>query len=116
MEYSENRLADYSDDSSIGRGSVDVPFLLLVLLLLTIGVVMVLSASFARAYYSAATKHTATFYFTRQLFFAVTGVAIMLLASRFPIGFYRRFAGGYLKEVFLSCVNCSVSFCPCCCA
>ena len=93
MEYNDNRLADYSDDSSIGRGSVDVPFLLLVLLLLTIGVVMVLSASFARAYYSAATKHTATYYFTRQLFFAVTGVAIMLLASRFPIGFYRRFAG-----------------------
>ena len=93
MEYSDNRLADYSDDSSIGRGSIDVPFLLLVLLLLTIGVVMVLSASFARAYYSSATKHTATFYFTRQLFFAVTGVAIMLVASRFPIGFYRRFAG-----------------------
>ena len=92
MEYSDSRLADYSEDSSIGRGSIDVPFLLLVLLLLTIGVVMVLSASFARAYYSAATKHTATFYFTRQLFFAVTGVAIMLLASRFPIGFYRRFA------------------------
>ena len=93
MEYSENRLADYSEDSAIGRGSIDVPFLLLVLLLLTIGVVMVLSASFARAYYSAATKHTSTYYFTRQLFFAVTGVAIMLLASRFPIGFYRRFSG-----------------------
>ncbi len=92
-EYSDNRLADYSDDARIGRGSIDVPFLLLVLLLLVIGVVMVLSASFARAYYSAATKHTATFYFTRQLFFAVTGVAIMLLASRFPIGFYRRFSG-----------------------
>ena len=56
MEYSDNRLADYSEDSSIGRGSIDVPFLLLVLLLLTIGVVMVLSASFARAYYSSATK------------------------------------------------------------
>ena len=93
MEYSDNRLADYSDDSGIGRGSVDVPFLLLVLLLLTIGVVMVLSASFARAYYSSVTNHTATYYFTRQLFFAVTGVAIMLVASRFPIGFYRRFAG-----------------------
>lgn len=93
MEYSENRLADYSDDSSIGRGSIDVPFLLLVLLLLTIGVVMVLSASFARAYYSAVTKHNPTYYFTRQLFFAVTGVAIMLLASRFPINFYRRFSG-----------------------
>ncbi len=93
MEYTKDRLADYSGDSHIGRGSIDVPFLLLVLLLLAIGVVMVLSASFARAYYSTATKHTATFYFTRQLFFAVTGVAIMLLASRFPIGFYRRFSG-----------------------
>ena len=93
MEYSENRLADYRSDSGIGRGSPDVPFLLIVLLLLTVGVVMVLSASFARAYYSAATKHNATFYFTRQLFFAVTGVAIMLVASRFPINFYRRFSG-----------------------
>ncbi len=92
-EYSDNRLADYSGDARIGRGSIDVPFLLLVLLLLVIGVVMVLSASFARAYYSPTTKHTATFFFTRQLFFAVTGVAIMLLASRFPIGFYRRFSG-----------------------
>lgn len=92
-EYSDNRLADYSGDARIGRGSIDVPFLLLVLLLLVIGVVMVLSASFARAYYSSTTKHTATFFFTRQLFFAVTGVAIMLLASRFPIGFYRRFSG-----------------------
>ena len=93
MEYTKDRLADYSGDVRIGRGSIDVPFLMLVLLLLVIGVVMVLSASFARAYYSSATKHTATFYFTRQLFFAVTGVAIMLLASRFPIGFYRRFSG-----------------------
>ena len=93
MDYSENRLADYRSDSGIGRGSLDVPFLLIVLLLLTVGVVMVLSASFARAYYSAATKHNATFYFTRQLFFAVTGVAIMLVASRFPINFYRRFSG-----------------------
>ena len=93
MDYSDNRLADYRGDSHIGRGALDVPFLLIVLLLLAIGVVMVLSASFARAYYSSVSNHSATFYFTRQLFFAVTGVAIMLLASRFPIGFYRRFSG-----------------------
>ena len=92
MDYSERRLADYRDDSSISRGSLDVPFLLLTLLLLVIGVVMVLSASFARAYYSSTTNHTATYFFTRQLIFAVTGVAIMIVASRFPIGFYRRFA------------------------
>lgn len=93
MDYSENRIVDYTDDSGIGRGSIDVPFLLLTLLLLTIGVVMVLSASFARAYYSAASKHNPAYYFTRQLGFAVFGVAAMLFASRFPIGFYRKFSG-----------------------
>ena len=93
MDYSQNRIADYTDDSSISRGSIDVPFLLLTLLLLVIGVIMVLSASFARAYYSEATHHTATYYFTRQLFFAASGIGIMLFASRFPISFYRRFSG-----------------------
>ena len=93
MDYSENRIVDYTGDSTIGRGAMDVPFLLLTLLLLVIGVVMVLSASFARAYYSESTNHTATYYFSRQLFFALTGIAIMIVASRFPIGFYRRFSG-----------------------
>ena len=93
MDYTESRIADYTDDSSISRGSIDVPFLLLTLLLLTIGVVMVLSASFARAYYSESTHHTATYFFSRQLIFAITGIAIMIVASRFPIGFYRRFSG-----------------------
>ena len=92
MNYPERRLDDYTEDTAPGRGSVDVPFLLLTLLLLTIGVVMVLSASFARAYYSASTNHTATYYFTRQLVFALAGVGIMLVASRFPVGFYRRIA------------------------
>ena len=92
MDYSENRIADYTGDASFARGGIDVPFLLLTMLLLTIGVVMVLSASFARAYYSESTNHTATYFFSRQLIFAVTGVAIMIVASRFPIGFYRRFA------------------------
>ena len=92
MDYSQTRLADYTEDARRGRGSIDVPFLLLTLLLLTIGVVMVLSASFARAYYSETTRHTATYYFSRQLLFAVAGVAIMVVASRFPIGFYRGMA------------------------
>ena len=93
MDYSESRLADYTEDAGIGRGVIDVPFLLLTLLLLAIGVIMVLSASFARAYYSSASNYNANYYFSRQLFFAVAGVAVMLLASRFPIGFYRRISG-----------------------
>ncbi len=90
MDYESRKLDDYSGDLSIGRGSLDIPFLLITLLLLTIGVVMVLSASFARAYYAG---EGATYYFTRQLSFALAGVAVMYVASRFPIGFYRHFAG-----------------------
>lgn len=90
MDYESAKLDDYSGDSGIGRGSLDIPFLLITLLLLTIGVVMVLSASFARAYYNP--NEGATYYFTRQLTFALIGVAAMYIASRFPIGFYRHFA------------------------
>ncbi|MBE6914185.1 MAG: putative lipid II flippase FtsW [Ruminococcaceae bacterium] len=71
---------------------MDVPFLLITLLLLTIGVVMVLSSSFARAYYTTE-NHTATYFFSRQLIFAIAGVGVMIFASFFPIGFYRRVSG-----------------------
>ena len=30
MDYSESRLADYRDDAGISRGSLDVPFLILI--------------------------------------------------------------------------------------
>ena len=92
MDYSNTRLDLRTEEPRVRRGSVDMPFLLLTLLLLTVGVVMVLSASFARAYYSASTNHSATYYFSRQLVFAAAGVGIMFVAARFPIGFYRRIA------------------------
>lgn len=91
MEYSSKKLTDYRADSLIFRGAMDVPFLLITLLLLAIGVIMVLSASFARAYYDPKLNN-ATYYFSRQLIFAVSGVGIMYVASRFPIAFYRNFA------------------------
>jgi len=50
----------------------------------------VLSASFARAYYAPDKK--ATYYFARQLFFAVTGCGIMYLVSLFPIDILRRWS------------------------
>ena len=87
-------LKDHSRDLSITRGPVDIPFLMLTLLLLSIGVIMVLSASYASAYYdlNKETGGNATYYFVKQLIFALMGVAIMLVASRFPMTFYRRFS------------------------
>jgi len=90
MEYENTRLADYTEDSAIGRGSFNMPFALLTLILLAIGVVMVLSASYARAYYSTATGNKATYYFIRQLIFALGGVGVMFILSQFPMVFYRR--------------------------
>ncbi|MGI5935823.1 MAG: putative lipid II flippase FtsW [Oscillospiraceae bacterium] len=94
MQYENTRLADYTDDASIGRGSVDLPLALLTLLLLAIGVIMVLSASFARAYYDLEneTGGNAVYYFYRQLIFALGGVGVMFIASKFPLSFYRRFS------------------------
>ena len=94
MGKKSNKLADFRRDMSISRGPVDVPFLLLTLLLLTIGVVMVLSASYASAYYdiSNETGGKATYYFMRQLAFAGIGVVAMLFFSRFPVAFFRKFA------------------------
>lgn len=70
---------------SVQRGPVDMPFLLLTLIILAIGVVMVLSASFARAYYEDGDPVK---YFSKQLLFAVAGVAAMLVASRVRVRTY----------------------------
>lgn len=94
MANSSASLKEYGRDLRTPRGPVDIPFLMLTLLLLTIGVVMVLSASYASAYYDLnnETNGNATYYFARQLFFALLGIVIMLVASRLPMSFYRRFS------------------------
>ena len=85
--YRERELKNFSEKENKRRGPIDLPFLVLTIIILTIGVIMVLSASFARAYYASGDP---TKYFVRQLVFAVSGVALMILASRMPITFIRR--------------------------
>ena len=76
------------------RKSMDIPFFVLVMLLLAIGLIMVLSSSFARAYYDPGklTGGRPAYYFVRQLLFALLGTAAMLIASYMPMGFYKRFS------------------------
>ena len=77
--------------------------LMAVVLLLSIGVVMVFSASYARAYYDPGkvTGGNALYYFVRQLLFAGLGLGAMLFASRLPMGIYRRFALPFLAFVLV---------------
>ncbi len=98
MEYSGTRLRTDPPARPRSRGELDLSFLALTLLLLATGVIMVLSASFVRAYY---TEGSATYYFIRQLIFAVSGVVIMLTASRIPISIYRRFSYAFLAATLV---------------
>jgi len=87
----EGRLRE-ADRVGVQKMPMDLPFFLLVMLLLGIGVIMVLSASFASAYYdvSRVTGGNPTYYFLHQAFFAVSGIALMLVVSRLPTGFFSR--------------------------
>ena len=64
----------------LARGPLDLPFLLLIILLIGIGLVMMLSASFPSAYYI---NGDPLHYFKRQAVFAGIGIAAMLFISRF---------------------------------
>ena len=68
-------------------GPMDLPFLLLTLLLTGVGLVMVFSASFPSAYYETG---DGTYYFKRQLIFAVLGLFAMVVMSRIN---YQRLRG-----------------------
>lgn len=66
------------------RGQVDVPFLMLTILLVIIGLIMLLSASYPSAYYDikGTTGGDPFYYFKRQAVYAALGFAVMYLVSR----------------------------------
>lgn len=78
-------MAQKSEEKRSIRGSIDYPFLILVIVLMGIGLLMLFSASYATAYYEG---QPSTYYFTRQAVFAVAGIAIMFIISFMD---YRRF-------------------------
>ncbi|HIR11924.1 MAG TPA: cell division protein FtsW [Candidatus Fimenecus excrementavium] len=69
---------------------MDIPFLLLVITILTIGLVMLFSASYTYAYYNE--DGDSTYFFKRQLIFAVVGVVAMLLVSKVRYDYFKLFA------------------------
>ncbi len=78
---------DLTIEQQLARGPLDLPYLALVLLLTAIGLIMLLSASYASAYYnlddSVNTGGNPYYYFMGQLKFAIAGVVIMYLVSKF---------------------------------
>ncbi len=71
-------------------GGFDVPFLLLVIIILTTGLVMLFSASYTYAYYNE--NGDSAYFFKRQLAFAVVGVIAMLLISKIKYEYFKLLA------------------------
>ena len=68
------------------RGLLDLPFLAITILLVLIGLIMMFSASYARAYQATGKS---TYYFARQAIFAVLGIGVMLFISRLNYQMWR---------------------------
>ena len=70
---------------------VDIPFLLLLMLLLAVGLTMLYSASSAQSEYDTGYA-ISTKYLQKQAVCAVIGIVAMAAFSRIPVGFWYRFA------------------------
>ena len=75
---------DLTMEEQLARGPMDLPFLMLTLMLVGIGLIMVFSASYASAYYdsSASVQNNPLYYIRRQAMFAGVGLVIMYLISK----------------------------------
>ncbi len=73
---------------NIGKG-IDMPFILIIFVLLAIGITMMFSASYPVAFYEIGDSY---YYLKRQLIFAGIGLVIMIAVSFVDYHYYHRFA------------------------
>jgi cell division protein FtsW len=70
-------------------GILDMPYLVLTVLLVSIGVLMMFSASYAKAYYDTGNS---AFYFVRQAMFAAGGILVTIVVGRLNYFIWYRLA------------------------
>ncbi len=80
---------DRNKDPLIVRGSFDIGFFAIVMILLSVGIVMMFSASYVNANYSTGNPY---YYFKRQALFAVAGIVAMLIMSRINVKIFKKMA------------------------
>ncbi len=82
---------DLTMEEQLARGPLDLPFLMLVLMLLGIGLVMLFSASYYTAFRDSEppVSNNPYFYITRQALYAGAGVAAMYVVSRINYQHFR---------------------------
>ena len=79
------------EDRRLRGETVDIPFLILILLLLTVGLAMLYSASFAQSEYDTGYE-ISTRYLQKQAVCAAIGLVAMYFFSRIPASFWYHLA------------------------
>ncbi len=87
--------------SSFLNNPLDFTLLITILLLLSIGLIMVLSASSPSALAESGDSYA---YFSKQLFFGITGIAAMFFISKIDYRFYQKFYKHAWVIAFISLV------------
>ena len=100
QERKQRRREKMEESRELAKGPIDLTFCLLVMLLMAIGLVILLSASFPFAYYKEnPSRHNPLYYFERQAVFAVLGTTVMFIVSRFN---YQRLRGAGKILLYIS--------------
>ena len=101
MENKENSITKIFKNDLFIKNSMDLPFFLLLMLILSIGLVMLLSSSYFYAFYNTS-GNDSLHYFKRQFIFAVSGIAIMYVVSKLNYKYLKIIGiGGMVVSLFL---------------
>ena len=73
-------------NSLFAKGSMDIPFFLILMTIVTLGLIMLFSASYTYSYYN---RGESTYIFSRQLIYAVIGIAFMFAISHIRYEYFR---------------------------
>lgn len=74
----------------LANGSMDIPFFLLLIVIVSVGLVMLFSASYTYSYYNR--DGDSTYIFRRQIIFTVLGLVGMYVVSRIRYEYFKVFA------------------------
>ncbi len=74
----------------MNQGSMDIPFFLLLIVIVTVGLIMLFSASYTYSYYNR--NGDSTYIFRRQVIFTLLGLVAMYVISRIRYDYFKYFA------------------------
>ena len=87
------------------KNGIDIPFFIIMLVLMTIGLVMLLSASYIYAFHYSGSGDS-LYYFKRQIIFAVLGIIVMLIYSRVNYKYLKYFTNlGLIVALFILAIT-----------